>query len=124
MSSPRAATPQDLSASLAGTYWDGALGDVAKGSTPAKLNIVLKNGDLTGILTSDGSEETFLITVSSPRGIRMKGLSVRDLTRQGRSFYLDTFTGELSQDGHVISGSAIDTAGSRSRWEFRRVSGK
>jgi uncharacterized protein YwbE len=102
--------------------WDGALCDVAKGSLPAKLNIILKSGDLTGILTSGGSEEIFLITTSLPRGIRMKGLSVRDLAHPGRSFYLDMFTGDVSQDGHAITGSAADTQGTRSRWEFRRVS--
>jgi len=124
MSAPRAATPQKPGPSLAGTFWDGALADVSKGSMPAKLNFILKNGDLTGLLVSDGSEETFLVTISAPTGIHMKGLACRDLTSQGRKFYLDTFAGELSQDGHTISGTATSQGGTRSRWEFRRVSGR
>ena len=124
MSAPRAATSQDRGPSLAGTFWDGALADVSKGSMPAKLNFILKNGDLTGLLVSDGTEESFLTTISAPRGIRMKGLAVRDLRGEGRKFYLDTFTGEISQDGHTISGTAVSQSGTRSRWEFRRVRGR
>jgi hypothetical protein len=124
MLAPRAATPQNPAPLLAGTFWDGALADVSKGSTPAKLNFILKNGDLNGLLVSDGSEERFLTTISAPRGIRMHGLVVRDLTAQGRKFYLDTFTGEISQDGHMISGTAVSQSGARSRWEFRRVGGR
>jgi hypothetical protein len=99
---------------------DGAMGDVAKGNSPAHLRIVLQKGNLTGFLTYDGFEETLSVSVSAPSSVRLKDVSFRDLQRVGRGFDLESLSAELSQDGRGISG----TAGTRSRFEFRRVNAK
>jgi hypothetical protein len=132
VSAPQAGAPQNQGRSLADSIWRGAIGDAAKGNSPAQLRMVLQNGNLTGILTYDGYEETLTITVSAPvstkvsapAAIRMKGVSFRDLQHSGRNFILDTFSGEVSPDGGQIRGAAVDAQGTRSRWEFARVNGK
>lgn len=117
------APPQNLVQSLANTHWDGAVGYSAKGNSPAKLEIRGQNGSLTGSLSYDGFEETLAITVTAPAGIRLKGVSFRDLQGQHRQFGLDDLTGQITQGGHVISGKGADNQGTRSTFEFRRVSG-
>jgi len=120
MSAPQASTPQSLVRSIADSTWDDAMGDVAKGNSPAQLRIVLQKGSLIGFLTYDGFEETLSVSVSAPSSIRLKDVSFRDLQRAGRGFNLELFSAELSQDGRRISG----TTGTRSRFEFRRVNAK
>jgi hypothetical protein len=121
MSAPQAGAPKTQSGSISDSTWRGGIGDAAKGNDPAELRIILQNGSLIGLLKTSEYEETLSITLSAPPGIRMKGTSVRDLKREGRNFTLDTFTGELSPDGRQIRGAAVDTAGTRSRWDFARV---
>ncbi len=113
--------PQNLVQALANSSWTGAVGYSAKGNDPANLKIVLQSGNLTGMLSYDGFEETLAITVSAPSTIQMKGVSYRDLQREGRSFNLDVLNGELSKDGATISGSGTDSQGTRSRFEFHRM---
>ncbi len=124
VSAAQSRAAQNASNSIANTSWRGAIGDPAKGNSPAELRIVLQDGSLTGVLIGDGYEETFVITMIGVSNIRMKGVSVRDLKRQGRTFYLDTFNGELSPDGRQIKGTAVDSRGNGGRWEFSRTSGR
>ena len=124
MSAPQAGGPQSLIRSIADSSWDGAMGDAAKGNSPAQLKIVLQKGNLTGFLAYDGYEETLSVTISAPSSIRLKGISYRDLQHGSRPFNLDTLSAELSQDGRRLTGTAIDTQGTRSRFEFRRTSAR
>jgi hypothetical protein len=94
--------------SLADTQWKGIYGSGTSANIPATLHIVSQNGTLTGTLTYDGYEETVAITSTSPQAVRIKGVSYRD-TRGGRSFYLDTFSAQISPDGRSLNGTGGDT---------------
>ncbi len=63
------------------------------------------------------------MSVSSPSTLQFKGVSFKDLKYSGRTnpldFSLDTFTGEISQEGQQLSLTGTDGRGSRSRYEFR-----
>ena len=117
MAEPQSDSEQDLFRSLADSSWDGAMGDVAKGNSPAQLRIILEKGKLTGLLTYDGFEETLSVTLSPPSAVRFKGVSYRDLQGEHRTFDLDTLNAEISLYGKRLSGRT-DT---RSRFEFRRI---
>ena len=116
-----AGAPQSTVRSLADSNWRGAVGYTAKGNSPAELRFITKDGKLVGIVTYDGAEETMAITLTAPSGIQMKGVSFRDLNGNNPQFNLDTFTGEISKDGGTISGTGIDTGGTRSKFEFHRT---
>jgi hypothetical protein len=118
MCAPQASSSETLIRSIADSSWNGAMGDVAKGNSPAQLRIVLQKGKLIGYLTYDDFEETLAVAVSARSKIQLKGVSVRDLQGAGRGFDLETLNAELSQDGRRLSG----TTGTRSRFEFRRKS--
>ena len=117
MSAPQSNAEQNLTRAIADSSWNGAMGDVAKGSSPADLKIVLQKGKLTGLLTYAGFQETLSVPVSAPSSIRLKGVSVRDLQGARRGFDLETLNAELSQDGRRLSGITE----TRSRFEFRRI---
>jgi hypothetical protein len=125
LSAPQANAFQNLILSLANSSWVGARVDRAKGNSPAQLKIVQQKDNLTALLTCDGVEETLAITVSAPATIQLKGISFKDLQYSGRDvpldFPLDSLTAELSPDGRGISCSGVDSQGTHSRFEFRRV---
>jgi len=117
MSAPQLNPEQNLARAIADSSWNGAMGDVAKGSSPADLKIVLQKGKLTGFPTYAGFEETLSVTVSAPSAFAKKGDSVRDLQGARRGFDLETSNAELSQDGRRLSG----TTETRSRFKFRSI---
>ena len=119
MSAPQGAAPKSAAGSMANTNWRGAIGE-ARGNEPATFKIVSQDGNLRGILTYEDYEETLDVIVSGS-SVRMKGVSFRDLSRQGRPFNLDTFNGQISQNGRVIRGQARDSQGNGSSWEFTRL---
>jgi hypothetical protein len=93
---------------LSDTQWKGIYASGTRSNLPATLQIYSRNGSLMGTLTYDGYEETVAITPSGPRSIRIKGVSYRDL-RGGRTFYLDSFSGQVSPDGSRIDADGGDT---------------
>jgi hypothetical protein len=93
---------------LADTEWKGMYGSGTRSNQPASLHVFSRNGSLSGTLTYDGYEETVAITATGPRTLRIKGVSYRDL-RGGRSFFLDTFTAQISPDGRSLNGTGGDT---------------
>jgi hypothetical protein len=121
MSAPQGTAEQNSARSLADSSWDGALGNAAKGSSPAQLKFEQQKGSVTALLTYAGYEETLTVTVTGPSTIRMKGVSYRDLQNGHRRFNLDTMNAEVSLYGKRLSGTSSDNQGGRSRFEFRRV---
>jgi hypothetical protein len=112
---------QNSARSLADSSWDGAMGDAAKGNSPAQLKFVQQKGNLTALLTYAGYEETLSVTVTGPSTIQMKGVSYRDLQNEHRRFNLDMMTAEISLYGKRLSGTSTDNQGGRSRFDFRHV---
>jgi hypothetical protein len=112
---------QNSARSLADSSWDGAIGDAAKGNSPAQLKFAMQKGSLTALLTYAGYEETLAVTVTGPSTVQMKGVSYRDLQNEHRRFNLDTMNAEVSLYGKRLSGTSSDNEGGRSRFEFRRV---
>jgi hypothetical protein len=111
---------QNSARSLADSSWDGAMGDAAKGNSPAQLKFTQQKGNLTALLTYAGYEETLSVTVTGPSTIQMKGVSYRDLQNEHRRFNLDMMTAEISLYGKRLSGTSTNNQGGRSRFEFRR----
>jgi hypothetical protein len=112
---------QNSARSLADSSWDGAIGDAAKGNSPAQLKFAMQKESLTALLTYAGYEETLAVTVTGPSTVQMKGVSYRDLQNEHRRFNLDTMNAEVSLYGKRLSGTSSDNEGGRSRFEFRRV---
>jgi hypothetical protein len=121
MSAPQGTAEQNSARSLADSSWDGAMGDAAKGNSPAQLKFAMQKGKLTALLTYAGYEETLSVTITGPSTIQMKGVSYRDLQNEHRRFNLDTMNAEVSLYGKRLSGTSSDNEGGRSRFEFRRV---
>jgi hypothetical protein len=118
---PQGTAEQNSARSLVDTSWDGAMGDAAKGNSPAQLKFAMQKGSLMALLTYAGHEETLAVTVTGPSTIQMKGVSYRDLQNEHRRFNLDMMTAEVSLYGKRLSGTSSDNQGGRSRFEFRRV---
>lgn len=118
---PQGSAEQNSARSLADSSWDGAMGDAAKGNSPAQLKFVQQKGGLMALLTYAGYEETLAVTVTGPTTIQMKGVSYRDLQNEHRRFNLDTMNAEVSLYGKRLSGTSSDSQGGRSRFEFRRL---
>jgi hypothetical protein len=121
MSAPQGTAEQNSARSLADSSWDGAMGDAAKGNSPAQLKFAMQKGKLTALLTYAGYEETLSVTITGPSTIQMKGVSYRDLQNEHRRFNLDTMNAEVSLYGKRLSGTSSDNEGGRSRFEFRHV---
>jgi hypothetical protein len=121
MSAPQGTAEQNSAGSLADSSWDRAMGDAAKGNSPAQLKFVQQKDSLMALLTYAGYEETLTVTVTGPSKIQMKGVSYRDLQNERRRFNLDTMNAEVSLYGKRLSGTSSDNEGGRSRFEFRRV---
>jgi hypothetical protein len=121
MSAPQGTAEQNSARSLADSSWDGAMGDAAKGNSPAQLKFAMQKGNLMALLTYAGYEETLAVTVTGPSTIQMKGISYRDLQNEHRRFNLDMMNAEISLYGKRLSGMSTDSQGGRSRFEFRRV---
>ena len=118
---PQGTAEQNSARSLADSSWDGAMGDAAKGNSPAQLKFAVQKGSLMALLTYAGYEETLAVIVTGPSTIQMKGVSYRDLQNEHRRFNLDTMNAEVSLYGKRLSGTSSDNQGGRSRFEFRRV---
>ena len=121
MSAAQGSAEQNSARSLADSSWDGAMGDAAKGNSPAQLKFVQQKGSVMALLTYAGYEQTLSVTVTGPSTIQMKGVSYRDLQNGHRRFNLDTMNAEVSLCGKRQSGTSSDNQGGRSRFEFRRV---
>lgn len=121
LSARQGTAEQNSARSLADSSRDGAMGDAAKGNSPAQLKFVQQKGNLTAVLTYAGDEETLAVTVTGPSTIQMKGVSYRDLKNEHRRFNLDMMNAEVSLYGKRLSGTSSDNQGGRSRFEFRRV---
>jgi hypothetical protein len=121
LSAPQGTAEQNSARSLADSSWDGAMGDAAKGNSPAQLKFAMRKGSLMALLTYAGYEETLAVTVKGPSTIQMQGVSYRDLQNEHRRFNLDTMNGEVSLYGKHLSGMSSDSQGGRSRFEFRRI---
>jgi hypothetical protein len=121
LSAPQGTAEQNSARSLADSAWDGAMGDAAKGNSPAQLKFAMQKGSLMALLTYAGYEETLAVTVTGPSTIQMKGISYRDLQNEHRRFNLDMMNAEISLYGKRLSGMSTDSQGGRSRFEFRRV---
>jgi hypothetical protein len=92
---------------LSDTQWKGVYGSGTQANTPATLQIHSQNGSLMGTLTYDRYEETFAITATGTRALRLKGVSYRIL-RGGGTFDLDNFSGQLSPDGNRLNATGGD----------------
>ena len=112
---------QNSARSLADSAWDWAMGDAAKGNSPAQLKFGQQKGHLMAVLTYAGYEETLSAIVTGPSTIQLKGVSYRDLKSEHRRFNLDMMNAEISLYGKRLSGTSTDNQGGRSRFEFRRV---
>ena len=121
MSAPQGTAEQNSARSLADSSWDGAMGDAAKGNSPAQLKFAMQKGSLMALLTYAGYEETLSVTVTGPSTIQMKGVSYDDLQNAHRHFNLDMMNAEISLYGKRLSGTSSDSQGGRLRFEFRRV---
>lgn len=79
---------------------------------------------LTGQIVYDDVLENLSVDFKNVGGdivLVLKGTSYRLLNRGG-NFRLHTFYGQLSSDGHSITGNFVDTAGNRGKWSVLRVS--
>lgn len=121
LSAPQGTAEQNSTRSLADSSWDGAMGDAAKGNSPAQLKFLQQKSGLTALLSYAGYEETLAVTVTGPSTIQMKGVSYRDLQNEHRRFNLDMMNAEITLYGKRLSGMSSDSQGGRSRFEFRRV---
>ena len=121
LSAPQGTAEQNSARSLADSAWDWAMGDAAKGNSPAQLKFAMQKGSLMALLTYAGYEETLAVTVTGPSTIQMTGVSYRDLQNEHRRFNLDMMNSEISLYGKRLSGTSTDSQGRRSRFEFRRV---
>jgi hypothetical protein len=121
LSAPQGTAEQNSARSLADSSWDGAMGDAAKGNSPAQLKFVQQKNGLMAVLTYAGYEETLAVTVTGPSTIQMKGVSYRDVQNEHRRFNLDMMNAEITLYGKRLSGTSSDSQGGRSRFEFRRV---
>jgi hypothetical protein len=118
LGAPQGTAEQNSARSLADSSWDGAMGDAAKGNSPAQLKFAVQKGSLMALLTYAGYEETLAVTVTGPSTIQMKGVSYRNLHNEHRRFNLDTMNAEISLYGKRLSGTSSDNQGGRSRFEF------
>jgi hypothetical protein len=95
--------------------WGGSIGKYN-----AKLFIYYKDNKIAGKVLYKGVKEELSVNVKDNGTIELNGTSY-NRTRKNLTFYLDHFTGHLSEDGRVLQGEYKDDAKHRGRWSFYKV---
>jgi hypothetical protein len=99
------------------TEWRGTVG-----TSPATFEIRATAAGKTGRVTYQGVIEELSVAETAGGAIVLTGTTYQRLTGTG-SFSLDTFSGQVAQDGRTMAGSYVDASGNRGQWNVSRTDG-